>query len=209
MAGSLSSWEDVGMVVFLETERLLLRQFKLRDADLLLELDSDPRVMRYITGGAPTSRDEIEGEVLPAFLDYYHRFPGYGFWAAIEKSTGEFLGWFHYRPEPDAAQDEPELGYRLRVAAWGKGYATEGSRALIAKGFTELKVQRVVAFTMAINTASRRVMEKSGMRFVRSFVADWPLSIPGDEHGDVEYALTRSEWEHERSIPAASATEAK
>lgn len=53
MAGSLSSWEDVGMVVFVETERLLLRQFKLRDADLLLELDSDPRVMRYISGGAP------------------------------------------------------------------------------------------------------------------------------------------------------------
>jgi RimJ/RimL family protein N-acetyltransferase len=199
MAGFVSSCENDDMVVFLETERLLLRQFEFRDADLLLELDSDPRVMRYITGGAPTPRDEIEGEVLPAFLDYYRRFPGYGFWAAIEKSTGAFLGWFHYRPEPDGAQDEPELGYRLRVAAWGKGYATEGSRALIAKGFTELAVHRVVASTMAINTASRRVMEKSGMRFLRSFVADWPVPIPGDEHGDVEYALTRSEWERNRS----------
>jgi RimJ/RimL family protein N-acetyltransferase len=187
------------MTVFLETERLLLRQFNLHDADLLVELDSDPRVMRYITGGPPTSRDEIEGEILPAFLDYYRRFPGYGFWAAIEKPTGNFLGWFHYRPAPDAPPDEPELGYRIRFEAWGKGYATEGSRALINKGFTEFNVHRVVASTMAINTASRRVMEKSGMRFTRAFVADWPVPIPGDEHGDVEYAISRSEWEQARA----------
>jgi RimJ/RimL family protein N-acetyltransferase len=183
------------MLVFLETERLLLRQFDLQDSDLLVELDGDPRVMRYITGGTPTSRDEVEGEVLPAFLDYYRRFPAYGFWAAIEKSTGEFLGWFHYRPAPDAPLNEPELGYRLRFEVWGKGYATEGCRALIAKGFSAFEVQRVVASTMAVNAASRRVMEKSGMRFVRAFVADWPVSIPGGEHGDVEYAICRSEWE--------------
>ena len=73
------------------------------------------------------------------------RFPGYGFWAAIEKTTGDFLGWFHYRPAPGDPPDQPELGYRLRCEAWGKGYATEGSRALIAKGFAEFGVQRVVA----------------------------------------------------------------
>ena len=83
----------------------------------------------------------------------------------------------------------------MRREAWGKGYATEGSRALIAKGFTEFGVQRVVASTMAVNTASRRVMEKSGMRLVRAFVADWPVSVPGEERGDVEYAITRDEWE--------------
>ena len=186
------------MLTFLETERLVLRQFTIDDADLLVELDSDPRVMRYITGGSPTSRAEIEGDYLPAFLDYYQRFPGYGFWAALEKTTGEFLGWFHFRPGPDDPQDQPELGYRLRHAAWGKGHATEGSRALIAKGFTEFGVQRVVASTMAVNTASRRVMEKSGMRLVRAFVADWPVSVPGEEHGDVEYAITRAEWEASR-----------
>jgi RimJ/RimL family protein N-acetyltransferase len=198
--------DNTGMLVFLETERLLLRQFDRGDADLLVELDGDPRVMRYITGGPPTPRDEVEGEVLPAFLSYYPRFPGYGFWAAIEKSTGNFLGWFHYRPAPDAPHDEPELGYRIRFEAWGKGYGTEGSRALIAKGFNEFDVQRVVASTMAVNTASRRVMEKSGMRFVRAFVAEWPVSIPGDEHGDVEYAICRSEWEEQRAGVGWSAT---
>ena len=183
------------MRIFLETERLVLRQFTSTDADLLVELDGDPRVMRYITGGAPTPREEIEADYLPAFLGYYKRFPGYGFWAVVEKSTGDFLGWFHYRPGPSDPPDQPELGYRLRCEAWGKGYATEGSRALIAKGFAEFGVQRVVAQTMAVNAASRRVMEKAGMRLVRNFVADWPVSIPGDEHGDVEYAISRSEWE--------------
>jgi RimJ/RimL family protein N-acetyltransferase len=185
------------MLVFMETERMVLRQFTADDAERLVELDADPRVMRYITGGDATSRDEVEADILPVFLGYYRKFPGYGFWAAIEKSTGDFLGWFHYRPAPGDPPGQPELGYRLRCEAWGKGYATEGSRALIAKGFTEFGAQRVVASTMAVNTASRRVMEKSGMRLVRAFVADWPVAIPGDEHGDVEYAISRDEWESE------------
>jgi RimJ/RimL family protein N-acetyltransferase len=53
---------------------------------------------------------------------------------------------------------------------------------------------RVHAEAMAVNTASRRVMEKAGLRHVRTFVADWPYPIEGDEHGDVEYAVTRQEW---------------
>ena len=81
----------------------------------------------------------------------------------------------------------------------GKGYATEGSRALIDKGFAEFGVQRVFAETMAVNTGSRRVMEKSGLRFVRAYHAEWPVRIPGDEHGDVEYALDRDEWEQDRA----------
>ena len=105
--------------------------------------------MRYITGGRPTSREELRDDVLPAFLRYYERFPGYGFWAAVEKATGQFLGWFHLRPPEGASPDEPELGYRLRRSAWGKGYATEGSRALVRVAFTELGARRVYAETMA------------------------------------------------------------
>jgi len=194
------------MQVFLETDRLILRRFTADDADLLVELDADPEVMRYINGGEPTSRAEVVDEVLPAFLGYYKRYPGYGFWAAIEKSTGEFLGWFHFRPKEGGFADEPELGYRLQRSAWGQGYATEGSRALIDKGFAEFGVQRVFAETMAVNTGSRRVMEKSGLRFVRTFHAQWPVRIPGDEHGDVEYALDRDEWEQDRAGGADDAS---
>jgi RimJ/RimL family protein N-acetyltransferase len=183
------------MDVFLETDRLVLRRFTHDDVDDLVELDGDPAVMRFITGGRPTPREEIEHEVLPAFLRYYERFAGYGFWAAVEKSGGRFVGWFHFRPAPGAPHDEVELGYRLHRSAWGKGYATEGSRALIDKGFAELGVRRVVASTMVVNVASRRVMEKAGLRFVRIFHEPWPDRIEGEEEGDVEYALLRSEWE--------------
>jgi RimJ/RimL family protein N-acetyltransferase len=189
------------MQIYLETERLQLRQFTDDDVENLVELDRDPEVMRFINGGRPTPRDEIESEVLPAFLGYYERDAGYGFWAAVEKSTGRFLGWFHFRPAKGSPRGEVELGYRLRRSAWGKGYATEGSRALIHKGFAELGVDRVFATTMVVNVASRRVMEKSGLRFLRIFHQPWPDSIEGEEEGDVEYALLRSEWER----PAADA----
>jgi len=181
--------------VVLETERLALRRFTEEDVDLLVELDSDPEVMRYITGGIPTSREEVETEYLPAYLAYYERYEGFGFWAAVEKAGGAFVGWFHFRPADSELPDEVELGYRLRRNAWGKGYATEGSRALVEKGFTDLGVRRVVASTLVVHEASRRVLENAGLRFVRIFHADWPYAIEGDEHGDVEYALTRSEWE--------------
>ena len=185
------------MIVFLQTERLVLRRFTQNDVGNLVDLDGDFEVMRFINGGKPTSREEVETEILPDFFWYYDNFESYGFWAAIERSTGEFLGWFHFRPEEGASPDKPELGYRLRRSAWGKGYATEGSRALIRKGFTELGVQRVVASTMAVNTGSRRVMEKAGLRFVKSFHAEWPDIIEGSDEGDVEYALTKAEWEHQ------------
>jgi RimJ/RimL family protein N-acetyltransferase len=173
----------------------MLRQFTNDDIDNLVELDSDPEVMRFINGGRPTPRDEIVNDVLPAFLGYYERYAGYGFWAAVERSTGRFIGWFHFRPAERAPSDEVELGYRLRRSAWHKGYATEGSRALIDKGFAELGVQRVVASTMVVNVASRRVMEKAGLGFVRIFRQPWPDYIEGEEEGDVEYALLKSEWE--------------
>ncbi len=73
---------------------------------------------------------------------------------------------------------------------------------MIDNGFNSGRVQRVVAETMVVHSASRRVMEKSGMRLVRTFRADWPVRIPGDEEGDVEYAITRAEWEAQgRSSP--------
>jgi RimJ/RimL family protein N-acetyltransferase len=199
------------MHIFLETERLILRRFTEDDVDNLVDLDSDPAVMRFMSGGPATPRQEIERDYIPAYLDYYQRYDGYGFWVAIEKLTGAFLGWFHFRPYEGAPVDQPELGYRLRRSAWGNGYATEGSQALIRKGFTELGVQRVVAFTYGEHSASRRVMEKAGMRLVRTFrltpeqleslgVTD-PSLFDGD---DVEYAITKAEWEQQEAAARES-----
>ena len=183
------------MRVLLETERLVLRRFAEADADDLFDLHGDPEVMRFLTGGEPTPRDVIEDETLPRFLRSYERVEGFGFWAAVERSAGEFLGWFEFRPPEGAGPGEVELGYRLRRCAWGRGYATEGARALIRDGFTRLGVRRVVAQTMAVNAASRCVMEKVGMTYVRTFHREWSDPIAGAEQGEVEYALTEADWE--------------
>ncbi|MDN3355485.1 GNAT family N-acetyltransferase [Actinomadura sp. DC4] len=182
------------MATFLETRRLRLRRFTEADEDDLVELDGDPEVMRFLTGGRPTSRQEVRDHVLPTVFGFYERFDGFGYWVAEEKQTGRFLGWFHFRPEKEPRDGEVELGYRLRRAAWGQGYATEGSLALIRKGFTELGVERVIARTMTVNEGSRRVMEKCGMTLVRTFHPDGLEAIDGSEHGEVEYALGRAGW---------------
>ncbi|WP_380279548.1 GNAT family N-acetyltransferase [Kitasatospora purpeofusca] len=180
------------MDVFLTTERLVLRRFTAADVDALVELDADPEVTRYLTGGRATPREVVESSLLPRYFDHYRRYGDFGWWAAEERAGGAFLGWFEFRPP--AGRTEVELGYRLRRPAWGRGYATEGSRALIRRGFTGLGVERVVAYTMAVNRGSRRVMEKAGLSYVRTFHEDYPETIPGSEHGEVEYALTAADW---------------
>lgn len=179
---------------------MMLRRFTIDDVDAVLALDSDPRVRTFVEDGQPVTREEA-ANTIEHWLRYHDRSDIFGFWAAIEKSSGRFLGWFHFRPRPDKPPDEPELGYRLVSEAWGQGYGTEGSRALIDKGFESPDVSRVLAETMAVHTASRRVMEKAGMRLVRSFQSEWPVRIPGDEEGDVEYAISRAEWGAGRQRP--------
>lgn len=171
---------------------MVLRRFTEADVELLFFLHNDPDVMRFLNGGRPISRREIERE-------YRERFAGDGYWAATEKATGDFLGWFAFHPKEDRGPAGFELGYRLGRSAWGKGYATEGLRALIRKGFTELGARRVFAETMAVNLASRRVMEKSGLRYVRTFHEDWPDRIAGSERGEVEYALAKTAWERQEA----------
>jgi len=195
------------MHVYLETERLILRRFTEADVDNLFDLDSDPEVMRYLNGGTPTPREVVETEILPAFLGYYEWGDGYGFWAAVEKSSDDFLGWFHLRPSKGARPDEPELGYRLRKATWGRGLGTEGARELIRKAFAELGASRVVASTYQDNLGSRRVMEKSGMTLVRTYrstpeqaAAQDTYTADSNDYWDgeeVEYAIERAEWERQ------------
>jgi RimJ/RimL family protein N-acetyltransferase len=198
------------MEIFLKTERLILRRITLADVDNLFELDSDPEVMRFLSGGAPTPRDVIQNRILPAFLDSYQHFQGFGVWAADERPSGLFLGWFSLRPPDGGGPENVSLGYRLRRACWGRGYATEGARALIRKGFTELGVQRVYATTYEFNLASRRVMEKAGLSLVRRFrftrddllaqqTFDSASQIEDEpwDGDDVEYALCRDDWERQ------------
>lgn len=200
-------------MVYLETARLTLRRFTEADADNLVELDSDPAVMRYLTGGAPTPREVIERQILPQFIRSTARHDGFGTWAASEKASGDFVGWFGFQPredgDPETTPGEAHLGYRLRRVIWGQGLATEGARALIREGFTELGVERVVATTYQDNLASRRVMEKAGLRLVRSYrITPEELAATGTFYAqdvelwdgdDVEYALLKAEWKRQEA----------
>lgn len=183
------------MNIILETPRLTLRQFTADDVDNLFDLNRDPEVMRYINGGRPTPREELRDKVIPFHLAVYEQLDRLGTWAAESAATGEFLGWFHFRPGPGTDITNIDLGYRLRRSAWNKGYATEGSRGLVDMGFTDLGVERVFGHTMTVNTASRRVLEKCGLTLVRTTPWEGLDAIEGSEHGEVEYALTRPEWE--------------
>ncbi|MEU8284486.1 GNAT family N-acetyltransferase [Micromonospora sp. NPDC048905] len=174
------------------TERLWFRRLTMADVDVLVELDSDPEVMRFLSGGVATPLATVRDEQLPRLLGQYERHPGLGRWAALDRESGDFLGWFALDPSADGT--EAELGYRLRRSTWGRGLATEGSRALVRYAFDTVGVRRVWAETMAVNERSRRVLAKAGLRYVRTFHLQWDDPIPGTEQGEVEYELRAEEW---------------
>ncbi|HTJ67404.1 MAG TPA: GNAT family N-acetyltransferase [Actinospica sp.] len=182
--------------LYLETERMTLRRFTAADVEDLVALHGDPVVMARIDDGWPVPRAVVEARTLPGILEEYRELAeGFGCFGAYLRATGAFVGWFSLRAASSAGlSGGTEIGYRLLPSAWGCGYGTEGARAVVGKAFGELGVERVVATTMTVNVASRRVMEKAGLSLVRTFFEEWPEYIEGAEHGDVEYALTREDW---------------
>ncbi|MBW0089098.1 GNAT family N-acetyltransferase [Pseudonocardia sp. KRD-184] len=176
------------MALHLRTERLVLRPVDAGDVDALHALHTDDEVMRYLSRER-ARREDVRDEVLPRMLAWERRDPAWGYSAAVEPATGAFLGWLLLRPAVDREPEpgELEIGWRFARAAWGRGYATEAARAVLHHAVTALGARSVFATTMAANTASRRVMEKIGMRHVRSWHEHHDDPLPGAEQGDVEY----------------------
>lgn len=182
------------------TDRLVLRRFTPKDLDDLAGLHGDPRVMRYIDDGRPVAREVVAERTLPRILEQYDHLPdGLGTFAMQEGETGAFVGWVSLAPATSVGLEDfagLELGYRLLPAMWGRGYAAEGARALIHRVFERFDgpgFDQIAGTTMAVNTGSRRVMEKAGLRYQRTFFAPWPDPIEGSEHGDVVYRRTRAD----------------
>lgn len=152
-----------------------------------IDLELDPEVMRFLNGGAvdhEATDPETAAFLMPRGTEPY-------VWTARRVAGGGFVGWFCLFPESETVA---ELGYRLRRPEWGMGLASEGAKALVDWGFRLGGYERIVASTMAVNLGSRRVMEKIGMKHVRTDFIDFPDPIPGSEHGDVRYEVTRKEW---------------
>ncbi|EEQ29809.1 hypothetical protein McanMca71_007534 [Microsporum canis] len=193
------------------TPRIHLRRLKPSDVDFLCLLNNDEGVMRYIDD-APPSREEVEEEVRQ-IIQAYNKSPKYGKWIAETPAHEgmEFIGWLRLGDLDELAQQcfdekdygvkksegEPvvvELGYRLRRRFWGQGLATEGGRALVDYAFCSSNVNLVVAGTMFVNSRSRRVMEKCGLKHVRTLHLDFDNPLPGTELGEVFYAISREQW---------------
>lgn len=153
----------------LETDRLLLRELQPSDDEGMFALDSNPNVHRYL-GNKPQndiqqSRDVIE------FVRKQYAETGIGRWAAIEKDSGEFIGWAGLKIERNVNGRGRffDIGYRLREEFWGKGYATEATKIFLQYGFSFLKADRINAYTDSDNKASQRILEKCGLRHTETF----------------------------------------
>ena len=178
---------------YLQTPRLYLTQFKPGDENLILDLDSDPEVMRFITGGTPSSVQQA-ASTMEIILSHQKRYDEkLGVFRAHLKDSDEFIGWFHMRPGKTELDnlESLELGYRLKKKFWGQGLATEGSLALLKKAFEELGAQDVWARTLKGNISSQNVMKKIGMNFLCDYLE---TEVHGPAEPAVKYRILRENF---------------
>lgn len=155
------------------------------DIHLLVELNNDVEVMKYISGRA-SSAEESATELRGALGTR---------WLVFARTGDEFLGWVGAVPvDEDDGEGEFDIGWRFRRACWGQGYASEAATALVDQLFVH-GARRVFAQTMAVNARSRAVMERIGLQYTRTLHLHFENPLPGTEHGEVEYELTRGDWE--------------
>lgn len=145
----------------LRTERLLLREWRDDDLAPFAAMNADPRVMEHFP--ALLSREESDESVGRARAHFERH--GFGMWVVEVPGEVPFAGFVGLQHVSFQAHFTPavEIGWRLAVSVWGRGYATEAARAALAMGFEQLGLAQIVALTVSGNKRSRRVMEKLGM----------------------------------------------
>ncbi len=171
-------------IPIIKTKRLILREFREEDLDAYAQMSADTEVMRYIGKGKVLSRGESWRSMAAIIGHWYFR--GYGLWAVEEQQSGEMIGrigcWF---PEGWIGL---EVGWSLRRAFWGRGFATEAGKASMDFAFTKLKQSHVISLIHPDNLASRRVAEKLGEKLQGETEV---LGIKA-----VIYGISREEWEN-------------
>ena len=171
----------------IETTRLRLRPCSEDDIDDLHRLWTDPQVRKYLWDDIAITREQA-AEVASASLDSFGR-QGFGQWRVSLKESDSLIGFCGFRlfGEPP----EVEILYAIAPLHWGKGLATEAAKALIRCGFEEHRFERIFAGADPPNTASFRVMEKTGMKFAKRMRID--------DLEAIYYELSRSEFEPDDS----------
>jgi RimJ/RimL family protein N-acetyltransferase len=177
----------------LRTERLLLRAWRDDDLAAFARLNADPRVMEYF----PSTRTRAESDASAASLRDHLTSHGFGMWAVEIPGVAPFIGFVGLCWVPFAARFTPavEIGWRLAVEHWGRGYASEGARAALAAGFDQVGLDEIVAMAAPENLRSISIMEKLGMQ--RSPTDDFlhPGVAAGQRYPSrVLYRISRAAW---------------
>jgi RimJ/RimL family protein N-acetyltransferase len=160
----------------LETRRLLLRRWRDSDREPFAALNSDPRVMQHF----PAVLSRAESDRVVDRIEAHFEKHGFGLFAAELRQESVFIGFVGFSVPEFEAPFTPcvEIGWRIAAEYWNQGLATEGAQAVLAYGFDSLPMDEIVSFTVPANLASRRVMEKIGMRRVPEDDFDHP-NLPG------------------------------
>lgn len=151
------------------SERLYYAMMTEGDGDLMLDLDSDPELMRYITRGKTTTADDMSNIYIPRMKSYTEPARGWGLWKAFRREDDQFIGWFLLRPlkgDPEAV----EIGWRFKRKFWGKGYGTEGAVVFRDHAFEQPGTLKLIAIAMPDNEGSRKIMEKIGMTYIKTYL---------------------------------------
>ena len=155
---------------FAETERLVLRELLLSDAEGMFELDRDKEVHRYL-GNKPIKTIQQSIDII-TFVQKQYIDNGIGRWAVIEKETNEFIGWSGLKLVQEKINNHVnyyDIGYRLRRKFWGKGIATETSIIARDYGFQQLKLKEIYGTADSQNIASKIVLQKIGLKYIETF----------------------------------------
>lgn len=152
-----------------ETERLFARRLHAEDAATLRLLHADPLVMRTLSADGNIFTEDQTRQMLARQIDHWARY-GYGIWLFLDRSDRQFVGYCGLRHTLATGTDEVELGYATVSRCWNQGYTTEMARNVLRVGFDQIGLDQIVAFTLATNRASQRVMEKNGLHYERDFI---------------------------------------
>ena len=169
--------------------RLLLREYRPEDCQVVLAYHRDPRFLRFYT--AEVGTEAWVRQLIDRFVEWQHEEPRSRVQLAVLLPTGQLIGSCGIRrPTPDA--DEAEIGYELAPDHWGRGYATELARELLRFGFDAWRLRRISARCTAEKAGSARVLEKIGMKF-EARLAD-PEQLDHGGADELLYGILEREW---------------
>lgn len=176
----------------LETERIILRQWKITDLPIFAEINSDNVAMEHFPNLLTREQsDELASRIMQEISSI-----GWGLWAAELKESKEFIGFVGLSTPQSIFAFSPcvEIGWRLHPKYWGYGYATEAGKRSLKYAFENINLDEVIAMTAVANLRSVAVMKRlnlkdTGENFMHPKI---PIESTVSEH--YLFKITKTSW---------------